>query len=92
MKRNHAIRIMAVVLGISTAAVKFYSIRELAAALLLFSVLFGIIGTGLLILIATEKLALKGMALLEPGVAYIRARTRAASLHRSRNVLIRNPR
>ena len=83
MKGNHAISIVAVVLGISAAAVEFYAVRELVAALLLFSALFGIVSTGLLILVATEELALKGMTLLESRVAYIRART-SASLHSSR--------
>jgi hypothetical protein len=91
MKRNHAVRAIALVLGISLAGVEFYSVRELVAALLMFSVLFGIVGAGFLILFATEELALKGMTLLESQLAYVRART-TASLHRHRDLLVRKPR
>ena len=65
MKRNHVMPAVAIIVGVSVAAVEFYSVRELIAALLMFSILFGIVGAGFLILIAAEELALKGMTLLE---------------------------
>ena len=78
----YACRVVAVVIGVMVAAAKFYPVRELAAALLMFSVLFGIVGAGFLILIATEELALKGMTLLESQFAYVRARTEEQDAHR----------
>jgi hypothetical protein len=91
MKWNHAVRAMAVVLGISVAAFEFYPVREVLAALLMFSILFGIVGAGFLILIATEELALKGMTLLESRLAYIQART-TTSPHRGRHPFVRSTR
>ena len=90
MKRNHAVPAMAVVLGISVAAFEFYPVRELVAALLMFSILFGVVGAGFLILIATEEIALKGMTLLESRLAYMQART--ATSHRGRDPLVRSSR
>ena len=82
---------MAVVLGVSAAAFEFYPVRELVAALLMFSIVFGVVGAGFLILIATEELALKGMTLLESRLAYIRVGT-TTSPHRGRDPFVRSPR
>jgi len=59
MKRNYAVRGIAVLLGISAAAFEFYPVRELVAALLMFSILFGVVGAGFLVLVAAEELALR---------------------------------
>jgi hypothetical protein len=91
MKRNHAVRAMAVVLGVSAAAFEFYPVRELVAALLMFSIVFGVVGAGFLILIATEELALKGMTLLESRLAYTRGGT-TTSPHRGCDPFVRSPR
>ena len=91
MKPNLVVRAMVVVLGVSAAAFEFYPVRELVAALLMFSIVFGVVGTGLLILIATEELALKGMTRLESRFAYISART-TSSPHRGYDPFVRNPR
>lgn len=88
MKRKHVMPAVAIIFGVSAATVEFYSVRELVAALLMFTILFGIVGAGFLILIAAEELTTKGMTLLEPRVAYVRART-AASFHRHRDPLVR---
>jgi len=91
MKRNHVMPAVAIVFGASVGVIEFYFVRELVAALLMFSILFAIVGTGFLILIAAEKLAVKGMTQLEPRFAYVRART-AASFHRHRDPLVGNSR
>jgi len=51
----------AIVLGASLTAGEFYPIRELAAALIIFSAFFGVVGTGLLGLILIQQVALKGV-------------------------------
>ena len=91
MKRSHIMPTAAIIFGVSAAAVEFYSVRELVAALLMFAIVFGVVGAGFLVLIAAEELVLKGMTLLEPRFAYVRART-AASFHRHRDSLVRSSR
>lgn len=59
----------AVVLGTFPAAAEFYSVRELAAALIIFSVLFGTIGTAVLSLILIQEAALKRVARMEARLA-----------------------
>jgi len=89
MKRTHIVPTLAVVLAICVAAVRFYTVRELIAALLIFSVVFGIVGVVALVLIAIDGLALKVMTLLESGFAYVGARA-AACIHRHRDVPVRS--
>ncbi len=60
----------AIVLGFSLAAVEFYSMRELAAALIIFSVLFGVIGTVVLCLILIQEMSLRAVAQIEARVAH----------------------
>lgn len=91
MTRNHVMPAVAIVFVVSVAVIEFYFVRELLAALLMFSILVAIVGTAFLILIAAEELALKGMTLLEPRFVYVRART-AASFHRHRDPLVRSSR
>jgi hypothetical protein len=52
-------------MGIAIAAIGFYRVRELVAALIIFSVLFGILGIALLTLFLIQELALKGGSELE---------------------------
>ena len=59
----------AVILGTSLAAAEFYSVRELAAAFIIFAVLFGTIGTAILSLILIQEAALKGVARIEARLA-----------------------
>jgi hypothetical protein len=61
-----------VVIATPLAAVEFYSVREFAAALLIFSVLFGAIGTVLLSLILIQAAAVKGVARIEARLAHRR--------------------
>jgi uncharacterized membrane protein YdfJ with MMPL/SSD domain len=89
MKRSHLMRTVAVVLAICAAAVQFYAVRELLAALLIFSALFGIVGFVVLVLIAIDGLALKLMTLLESGFTYVGART-AACIHKRRDIPVRS--
>jgi hypothetical protein len=77
------------VLAICAAAVQFYAVRELLAALLIFSALFGIVGFVVLVLIAIDGVALRVMTLLESGFAYVGALT-STCIHRHRDVLLRS--
>jgi hypothetical protein len=47
-------------MGIAIVAIGFYRVRELVAALIIFSVLFGILGIALLTLFLIQELVLKG--------------------------------
>ena len=60
---------VAVILGLSLAGLEFYPLRELAAALIIFGVFFGTIGTALLSLILIQEAALKGVARIEAHLA-----------------------
>jgi hypothetical protein len=65
MKPNHFHEMLiaiAMVLGLSLAAAEFYSVRELLASLIIFSVLFGTMGTAVLLLILIQEAVLKGAA------------------------------
>jgi hypothetical protein len=75
MKRSQAYQVqaVAVALGVAMPAMGFYQVRELLAALLIFSVLFGAVGMALLILCLIQEVALKGVTCLEACVAYVRA-------------------
>lgn len=82
MKQDHFHHIpivIVVVLMLSVCVVEFYAVRELAAALIIFGVLFGTIGTVLLILILIEETALKGMSYVEERVSCVRTRHTAVS-------------
>ena len=62
MRQNlsHTIPASAAVLCFSIAVAEFYQVRELFAALAIFAVLFGTIGTALLILFLIQKAASQG--------------------------------
>ena len=82
MKANcfHGIPIVtAVVLGLSIGSAEFHPVRELVAALIIFSILFGTMGMALLSLFLIQDLALKGVAHFESRMAYVRVRHGAIS-------------
>ena len=68
-----------VVLCLFIAAAEFYNVRELFAALAIFAVLFGTLGTALLILFLIQKAVLPGVASVEMGMVRVRVRHTAAS-------------
>lgn len=74
MKRSSLCYAAAVIGIISAATIEFYAIRELVAALLIFSVIFIGVTAGLLIVGLTEEMALKGIAMLGCRVAAVQAR------------------
>ena len=84
LTRNHRHRIQALAcaMGIAIAAIGFYRVRELVAALIIFSVLFGILGIALLTLFLIQELALKGVIQVGARLAGVRARHSDASCTR----------
>ena len=88
MRQNlfHTIPAIAAALCLSIAVAKFYQVRELFAALAIFAVLFGTIGTALLILFLIQKAALKGVTFLEMGMVRARARHTAAAIRAPRQI------
>jgi hypothetical protein len=81
MKRGHAFQVEAAVgaIGLTVAAIGFYEVRELLAALVIFTVLFGSLGVAIVILFLIQELALKGVTRLEACLAGVRARHVAAN-------------
>ena len=61
--------VIPVALALSIGAAAFYSLRELVAALIIFSILFGTVVMTLLILFLIQDLALKAVAHLESRMA-----------------------
>lgn len=95
MKPNHLYEIssaIVVVLGLSLASAEFYSVRELAAALIIFSVLFGVIGIAFLILILIQDAALRGVAYVEARLACVLGARNVASDQQHGDPILRNPR
>ena len=95
MKANcfHGVpNIIAVALALSIGAAEFYSLRELVAALIIFSILFGTVVMTLLILFLIQDLALKALAHLESRMAYVCVRHGAKSGQRDQNHVLRSPR
>ena len=95
MKQGHHYQIPSTVLaaiGVAIAAVEFYQVRELLAALLIFSVLFGAVGMTLLILFLIQEVALKGVTRLEARVAYVRARLSDVSGQPGKDHVLRSSR
>ena len=76
MKRRHSYQVEAVIgaFSVAIAAIWFYQVRELVAALAIFGILFVMIGMPLLILFMIEKLAFQAVTRLETRVAYARSR------------------
>lgn len=76
LKRRHSYHVEAIMAAFSVfiASMWFYPMRELVAALAIFSILFVTIGMALLILYSIENLAVRGVTRLEARVAYARSR------------------
>ena len=79
--RSYKIPSVIAVALIMPVTAEFYRVRELLAAKVIFTALFGILGTALLIAFFVQESALKGMTHFELGMARIRARHSAASAH-----------
>ncbi len=62
--------------GLVVAAMEFYVVRELAAALLVFAVLFNAAGTALLVMVAIEESISTGFTRLEARLVRVRAQNR----------------
>ena len=94
MKRGHSYQVHAVVgaIGVAIAAMGFYQVRELVAALVIFGILFGTVGMALLILFLIQELALKGVTQLEARLACVHARHAAISDQRDKDHVVRSPR
>jgi len=94
LKPRRSYRAEAIVAGFSVfiASIWFYQVRELVAALAIFSILFVTMGMALLILYSIEKLALKGVTRLEGRVAYARSRHAAVLSQRDKDHVLRGPR
>ncbi len=60
-------------IGVALAAVGFYQVRELLAALLIFSLLFATVGIAVLILFLIHEAALKGVNCIEARMVCVRA-------------------
>ena len=86
MKREHTCQLPVTVgaIAVGITAMAFYEVRELVAALIIFSILFGTIGMALLTLFLIQGIALKGLSQLESRAAYVRAQHAAASGQRPR--------
>ena len=76
--------------GMAIAAMGFYQVRELVAALVIFSILFGIMGMALLILFLIQEVALKGVTQVEARLACVRARHIAVSSQRNSDRVLRS--
>jgi hypothetical protein len=95
MKRSDSYKVTKAVVGaiaISLAAMAFYPVREFLAALLIFSVLSGIVGMALLILFLIRELALEGVTQLEARLACVRARHAAIPGQPDDDHVLRSPR
>ena len=78
--------------GMAIAAMGFYQVRELVAALVIFSILFGIMGMALLILFLIQEVALKGVTQVEARLACVRVRHIAVSSQRDSDRVLRSTR
>ena len=63
-----------------TAAISF-QVRELAAALLIFSAVFGTIGISVLLLVLVEELALRGIVGIATALAHLKRAAHPVSQH-----------
>jgi hypothetical protein len=79
-------------IGVARAAVGFYEVRELLAALLMFSLIFCIVGIALLIVFLIQEVALQGLNRLEARAVYVRASYSGASDRPDKNRISRSPR
>lgn len=73
--RFHKLLVPTIAVILVVSAMEFYVVRELMAALAMFTVLFGAAGTALLIMVAIEESIVTGITHLEARVR-VRARNR----------------
>jgi len=95
MKRSHRYQISRAVLatiGVALAAVGFYQVRELLAALLIFSLLFAAVGIALLILFLIQEAALKGVNCIEACVVCVRPWHSGVTGHPTKDHVLRGSR
>jgi putative effector of murein hydrolase len=71
---------------------EFYRIRELLAALVMFTLLFGILGMAFLMMFLVEQSALKGVSYFEAGLARVRAEHHNSSVQLHPDPAFRGPR
>lgn len=78
VRQGHYYQVLAILgaIGVAIAAVEFYEVRELVAALIIFSLLFCAIGMALAIGVLIQGVAFKGLNHLESRVSYARAHHR----------------
>jgi hypothetical protein len=69
-----AIRTVIAAIAIGATAAISFQVRELAAALLIFSIVFGTIGIAILLLVLVEEAALQGISRIATGLAHVRDR------------------
>lgn len=72
--------------ALTVAAAEFYRVRELLAALAIFTLLFGALGMVLLVGFLAEEAVVKGAEHFEASLAYVRARPHAAMVKVSAQV------
>lgn len=86
MKRAYAYQLEVIVgaIGMATAAIEFYEVRELVAALIIFTLLFGTLAVALLTLVLIQRTVLKGLTQFESCAVYVRAQHAALSIQRRR--------
>jgi len=75
ISRFHTILAPAIAVILVVSAMKFYVVRELMAALVIFAVLFSVAATALLVMAGIEESIFTGITLLEARVR-VRARNR----------------
>jgi hypothetical protein len=95
MKQGHHYQISRAVLaaiGVALAAVEFYQVRELLAALLILSLLLAAVGIALLILFLIQEAALKGVNCIEARVVCVRAWHSGVTGHPTKDHVLRGSR
>ena len=92
--KHHSYQVEAIIgaIVVSMAAAVFYQVRELAAALLIFSALFSTLGMAFLILFLIQELALRALIRIETSMARIRVQHTVASPQPYRNSMARSSR
>ena len=93
MKRGRSYQVGKAVVGAvgaAIAAMGFYQVREMIAALVIFSILFGTMGIALLMLFLIQEIALRGVTQVEARVACVRARHIPVSSQRDSDRVLRS--
>ena len=89
LKRRHSyqVKVFMAAFGVFIASMWFYQVRELMAALTIFSILFITMGMAFLMLFLVEKTTLKGVTRLEVRVANARSQHAAVLSQRDKDML-----